>query len=93
MKKTGGTRQGTRNKLKKGSRDKNTVNQFLREFKVGEKARISIEPSSHKGMPDVKFDGAVGKIKERRGQAYILEVQDGNSEKTIIAKPEHLVEA
>lgn len=93
MRKTGGTRQGTRKKLEKDPRDKNTVNQFLKEFEEGVRARISIEPSSHDGMPNVKYDGAVGQIKEKRGQAYVLEVQDGNSKKTIIANPEHLVKA
>ncbi|MFB6075706.1 MAG: 50S ribosomal protein L21e [Candidatus Aenigmatarchaeota archaeon] len=93
MKKTGGTRQGTRKKLKKGPREKNTVNQFLKEFEKGENARIKIEPSSHKGMPDVKFDGHIGKVKGKRGNSYIIEVGDMNSKKTVIANPEHLEKA
>ncbi|MFB6088651.1 MAG: 50S ribosomal protein L21e [Candidatus Aenigmatarchaeota archaeon] len=93
MKKSGGTRQGTRKKLKKGPREKNTVNQFLKEFQEGENARIKIEPSSHSGMPDMKFDGRIGRIKEKRGNSYVLEVSDGNSKKTVIANPEHLEKA
>lgn len=90
MKKSGGIRQGTRKKLKKDPRDKTTVNQFLKKFKKDENVKISIEPSSHKGMPDVKFNGRIGKVKGKRGNAYVVKLKDGNSTKNVIVNPEHL---
>jgi len=89
-KKTRGNRRRTRNKLRKGTNDKNTVNQFLEEFKEGERVLIRIEPSSHKGMPHPNFKGKSGKIVGKRGNAYIVELKDGKKEKSIITFPEHL---
>mgnify|MGYP000613181517 CR=1 FL=1 len=90
VKKTKGPRRRTRKKLKKGPKDKTTVNQFLEEFKEGERVLIKIEPSSHKGMPHPKFKGKSGKIVGKRGRAYIVEVEDGKVIKEVIAYPEHL---
>ncbi|MCD6367890.1 MAG: 50S ribosomal protein L21e [Candidatus Aenigmarchaeota archaeon] len=90
VKKTKGPRRRTRKKLKKGPKDKVTVNRFLEEFKEGEKVLIKIEPSSHKGMPNPKFKGKTGKVVGKRGRAYIIEVKDGNLMKEIVAYPEHL---
>ncbi|MCD6477903.1 MAG: 50S ribosomal protein L21e [Candidatus Aenigmarchaeota archaeon] len=93
VRKTKGFRSGTRNKLRKKGKKKVTVNQFLEEFKEGERVLIKIEPSSHKGMPHPKFKGKYGTVIERRGRAYIVEIKDGKVKKDIIANPEHLKHA
>ena len=41
-------------------------------------------------MPFPKFKGKVGLIKEKRGDAYIVEIKVGNMIKKIISRPEHL---
>jgi large subunit ribosomal protein L21e len=51
---------------------------------------IDINSSSQKGMPFRRFQGKSGRIVERRGMAYIVEIKDGNKTKKIIARPEHL---
>jgi len=48
------------------------------------------EPSSHKGMPSPRFKGKIGKIIEKRGKSYIVEIIDGKKKKRIISNPEHL---
>lgn len=90
VKKTRGPRRRTRKKLKKGPRDKVTANQFLEEFKEGERVMIKIEPSSHRGMPNPRFKGKSGEIVGKRGRAYIVKLKDGKKEKSIITLPEHL---
>lgn len=88
VKKSRGFRSGTRKKLKK--RKKTGITKFLQKFKIGEKAMIVQEPSSHKGMPFPRFKGKVGKIIGSRGSSYILELKNGKKKKFIISRPEHL---
>ncbi len=85
-----GLRTGTRRKLKKGARDKFTVTPYLREFKEKERVTVNPDPSSHSGMPHIRFKGASGVVKGRRGDSYMVEVSIGSKKKTIAARPEHL---
>ncbi len=92
MKKSKGIRQGTRNILRKKPREKGLIpiTRALQQFEVGEKARIQLEPSVHKGMPHRRFQGKTGVILGKQGEAFVMKVKDGNKEKTVIARPEHL---
>ncbi|UCD03427.1 MAG: 50S ribosomal protein L21e [Candidatus Aenigmatarchaeota archaeon] len=85
-----GLRTGTRRKLSKGARDKFTVTPYLREFKPKDRVTVIPDPSSHKGMPHIRFKGVAGVVKGRRGDSYMVEVSIGNKKKTITARPEHL---
>jgi large subunit ribosomal protein L21e len=42
-------------------------------------------------MPHKRYHGKVGVVKERRGRSYMVSVSAGNKEKSVIARPEHLV--
>ncbi len=92
MKKSKGIRQGTRNILRKKPREKGLIpiTRALQQFEVGEKARIHLEPSVHKGMPHRRFQGKTGIVSGKQGEAFIIKVKDGNKEKTVISRPEHL---
>jgi large subunit ribosomal protein L21e len=86
-----GYRRSTRRKLKAKLRHKFKVTPYLQEFRPGDTVAIKINPSSAKGMPFPKFKGKVGKIKERRGDSYIVEIKTGKKSKEIISRPEHIV--
>lgn len=86
-----GLRTGTRRKLSKKYRTKPTVTQYLREYKETEKVTVMPNPSSQKGMPHIRFKGAIGVVQGKRGSAYVVEVKLGNKKKVITATPEHLV--
>ena len=86
-----GLRSGTRKKLTKPFRSKFTVTPYLREFKTEEKITVNPNPSSHKGMPHIRFKGAAGVVLGRKGDSYMVEVKIGGKKKTIFARPEHLV--
>ena len=90
VQKSKGPRKRTRNLLRKRIRDKTTIIKYLHEFKVGDKVVIKPEPSSHKGMPFKRFFGHFGIVLDKRGKSYIVKIKDGNKEKKIIARPEHL---
>ncbi len=93
VKSSSGLRTGTRRKLSKRFGSKFTVTSYLREFSDEQRVTVMPDPSSQKGMPHIRFKGASGVVKCRRGDAYMVDVKIGNKTKTIVARPEHLVPA
>ena len=87
--KSSGFRSGTRKKLRQ-KLVRPTITKFLQEFKIGQRVVIALEPSSQKGMPFPRFKGKMGKIIEKRGKSYVVEIKDGNKVKKIVSRPEHL---
>ena len=88
-----GYRHRTRKLLRKKVREKGSVPRLsvvLREYKVGEKVAIKIDPSFHYAMPHRRFHGLTGTVVGRRGRAYIVKVRLGRKEKTLFVTPEHL---
>ncbi len=88
VKKSRGFRQSTRKKLTQFRRP--AITRFLQEFEKGQKVVITIEPSSHKGMPYPRFKGKIGTVVEIRGNSYVIEIYDGNKLKQVISRPEHI---
>jgi len=90
MKKSHGFRSQTRKILRQKPAFRPAITKFLQEFKRGQSVMISLEPSSQLGMPHSRYAGRVGKIKDKRGKSYIVEIIDGNKVKKLISRPEHL---
>jgi large subunit ribosomal protein L21e len=86
--KSHGPRKRTREKFRRF--EKTPINDFLRQFEIGDKVVIDINSSSQKGMPFKRFQGLCGEVMKKRGQAYVLRVKQGDMFKTVIAKPEHI---
>lgn len=87
-----GPRAGSRMKMTKRARDKGMpkVNEFLKPFKIGDLAAISIEPSVHSGMPHHGFQGLTGRVIGVQGSCYHVKVRVGGKEKDILAGSVHL---
>ncbi|MEB3817107.1 MAG: 50S ribosomal protein L21e [Desulfurococcales archaeon] len=88
-----GYRHRTRKLLRKHTREKGAVPKLsviLREYKVGDKVAIKIDPSFHYAMPHRRFHGLTGTIIGKRGRAYLVEVYLGDKRKIVITTPEHL---
>ncbi|HJX23525.1 MAG TPA: 50S ribosomal protein L21e [Candidatus Bathyarchaeia archaeon] len=92
MTKSKGFRSSTRDVLTKRSRSKGMqpLGKLLIEYRPGDRAVISIDPGCQKGMPHKRSHGKIGTILEKRGRAYLLQVTDGDRQKVIISRPEHL---
>jgi large subunit ribosomal protein L21e len=90
--KSKGYRRRTRSLLRKKSREKGKtgLSKILREYKLGERVVVKLNPSIHKGMPHRRFHGKIGVIENRRGQAYVVSVSQEKAVKEIIVRPEHL---
>lgn len=67
------------------------VTRFLREFAVGEKVMVRIEPSDPHGQPHPRYQGRTCTVVEKRGRAYVVEFFDGGKRKELIATPIHLI--
>jgi large subunit ribosomal protein L21e len=63
---------------------------ILREYSIGEKVVIKIDPSFHYAMPHRRFHGLTGTVIGKRGRAYLVEVRVGDKKKIVITTPEHL---
>jgi len=88
-----GFRAGTRKKMKRGLRQKFKSNQFLQEFKAGDKVIIKTEPSSQDSIPHSRLKGKIGEVIGKRGRAYVVKVgvkKGARATKQVITRPEHL---
>jgi large subunit ribosomal protein L21e len=87
-----GPRKKTRYKFKKELRRRGIppVTSVIQHFEIGEKVHIICNPSIQKGMPHHRFHGKTGTVIGKRGRAWMLEISDGNAEKIVIARSQHL---
>lgn len=68
-----------------------TINDYVKSFKEGEKVYIDIQPEYKiGGMPHSRFNGKIGRVIEKRGDCYVVEVKMGGVIKRPIIHPIHL---
>ena len=89
-----GYRHRTRKLLRKDVRERGAVPKvsvLLREYNVGDRVAIKIDPSFHYwGMPHRRYHGLTGTVVGRRGSCYIVEVYLGDKRKVLFVPPVHL---
>ena len=92
MRRSKGTRQGTRSILKRSKSERGRLNirRVRHTYAPGDRVAIVLDGGQQRGMPHRRFQGRTGFIQEQQGKAYIVSVKDGNMQKTVIARPEHL---
>jgi large subunit ribosomal protein L21e len=92
VKRHGSFRSRTRFKLQKHFKDKGKISltNFFQTFEVGENVILKAEPAYQKGMYYPRFHGRVGVIDAIRGDCYIVNIEDGKSNKSLIVHPVHL---
>ena len=92
MRRSKGTRQGTRSILtrSKSERGRLNIRRVMHTYAPGDRVAIVLDGGQQRGMPHRRFQGRTGFIQEQQGKAYIVSVKDGNMQKTVIARPEHL---
>ena len=92
MRRSKGTRQGTQNILKrpKPQRGRLNIRRIMHTYEIGDRVAIVLDGGQQLGMPHRRLHGRTGFIQEQQGYAYVVAVKDGNMQKTVIARPEHL---
>ena len=86
MQRSRGFKSRSRKKLTKVQRPGRT-NQ---RFEEGDLVHITINPSIQRGQPSPRFHGKTGKVTGKKGKAYLISLKDGNKEKELIVRPDHL---
>ncbi|MHA1680242.1 MAG: 50S ribosomal protein L21e [Promethearchaeota archaeon] len=91
MGKNHGYRRSTRSVFKKKVRDKgmSPLTSLLIKYDVGDIVDVKVDPSVHKGMPHRRFHGKTGRIIEKRGKAFVVEIRDKKKMKFITTTRDH----
>ena len=89
---TKGSRQGTRSILRKSKRERRRlfIGRTMHTYQEGDKVAIVLDGAQQKGMPHRRFHGLTGSIVKPQGKAFVVSVVQGNMQKTVVARPEHL---
>jgi len=87
VKRSKGTLSTYTRKLK--SKGKVGMTSIFQEFNPNDKIVINLK-AGHSGMPHPRYRGKHGVILNKQGNAYIIEIKDGNKKKTLISYPVHL---
>ncbi len=66
------------------------LSEYFKELKDGDKVAIVREHSMEPKFPE-RIQGKCGIVIGRKGNAYIVKINDGNAEKVHILKPIHLI--
>jgi len=92
MKKSKGQRQGTRSILSRGrhQRGRLYISRVIHDYDEGDRVAIVLDGGQQQGMPHRRFHGKTGFIQKKQGRAWVVSVKDGNMQKTVVARPEHL---
>jgi large subunit ribosomal protein L21e len=78
--------------LRKKPRERgiHSITRALQQFEEGDFVSIVIDPSVHRGMPHIRFQGHTGKVEGKQGGSYLVGINDGKKHKTLIIRSEHL---
>ncbi|MBS1264001.1 MAG: 50S ribosomal protein L21e [Methanonatronarchaeales archaeon] len=92
VRKSKGFKNHSRQKLKKGDRERGltSIARAITRYSPGDMVHIDIDPGEHRGMPHPRFQGTTGEVVEERGRGYVVEVRDHGCVKTLTCRPEHL---
>lgn len=63
---------------------------MLRDFSIGEKVTIKIEPSIHSAMPYPRYHGRIAEVVEKKKRTYVVRLKDGRKTKKFTCHPVHL---
>ncbi len=66
-----------------------SIDALIKEFSVGDKIAI-VPKGSFRDIPHPRYRGKIGTVTERRGSAYVVEVRNMNSTKTLVVPVRHL---
>ena len=92
MRRSHGTRQGTRSILRRSKTQRGRIDiaRVMHQYEIGDRVAVPTDGSQQKGMPHRRFQGATGVIEAKQGRAWVVALHDKNMAKTVIARPEHL---
>jgi len=93
MRHSHGYRNRGRKVLRKHPRERGYrgLSRLMYEYNIGDYVIIDVNPTFITTAPHRRYQGRVGRIVEKRGRAYVVEIQVGGKVKKIITTPDHLM--
>ena len=85
-----GRERGQSSRRRRQRKEGSSLTRTLHPYKEGDKVSIVLDGSQQKGMPHRRFHGLTGSIVKPQGKAFVVSVVQGNMQKTVVARPEHL---
>ena len=76
-------------KKKVRTRGKIQLSRYFQSLKEGDSVAVVREPSISSSFP-VRLQGRTGKVIEKRGRAYVIEMRGSKRDKKFIIEPVHL---
>jgi large subunit ribosomal protein L21e len=91
-KRIGGYRRRTRYKLRKNvkERGKLSLRRYFQSYAEGDKVKLSMDSSIHKGVFHPRYNGKVGIVIGKEGECYNILIKDINKEKVVLVHPIHM---
>ncbi len=88
----GSSRRKTRNKFKKGVREKGkiSITRYFQKLESGDKVILNAEPAVQRGLYHPRFHGKMVTVKGLKGRSYVVELKDRTVVKELIVHPVHL---
>lgn len=92
VKRVGTSRTKTRALFTKHIREKGKISltRYFATYNHGDHVGLAAEPGIQTGMYHSRFYGRTGTIVSKRGNCYLVSIQDGGKHKTLIVHPVHL---
>lgn len=66
------------------------VSFLLREYHIGDRALVIIDPRQHKSIPHRRYHGKVGIVRNVGRRTVTLDVKLGDKTKTLITRLDHI---
>jgi large subunit ribosomal protein L21e len=87
-----GSKFRTRSIFRKSPRSRGLPppSRLLEAYAIGDKVDIVVEPAVQKGQPHRRFHGKTAVVAEQRGNCYVVTLKDGNKQKFLTIRPEHI---
>ncbi|MCL4399412.1 hypothetical protein M1293_02820 [Candidatus Parvarchaeota archaeon] len=87
-----GLHHRSRRRLKRRKQEKGSIDirKEMQTFSPGDTVVVSPSPYRQRNIPHRSFFGLNGKIIEKRGRAYVVEINKGSSKRRIDLMPVHL---
>jgi large subunit ribosomal protein L21e len=92
MARKGGVRRNKRALYSKNikSKGKISLRNYLKEYSVGERVNLTLEPSILEGQYHTRFVGKSGIVNARQGDCYLVQIKDFDKEKQVLVHPIHM---
>lgn len=92
MNRKGGLRRKSRSKMTRapGLKGKIKIRNHFQTFNKGDKIQLIADSSNPKSLFHLRFHGKNGVVREKRGNAYVIDFMDFAKAKQIVVNPVHL---